>query len=223
MKPLKTIGTARAPDGQELVLQERDGTFVIRVGGRELMSSARHGSEEAMAKAGLEDLRRKDPKVLVGGLGLGYTVRTALDLLGAEAAVVVVELSQAVVDWNRGPLSHLARAPLDDKRVKVEVADLGKYLAKTKERFDAILLDVDNGPSALAHHGNERLYGRAGLSAFCEALRPYGRLVIWSAGPAEGFLKMLKGAGFKAEERQVSAHGPRKQGTQHVLYVGKRL
>ncbi|MGC4114454.1 MAG: hypothetical protein QM765_07555 [Myxococcales bacterium] len=223
MKPWITLAKDRAPDGQELVLQQRDTVFVIRVGGRELMSSARHGSEEAMARAGLADLRREATSVLVGGLGLGYTVRAALDLLPSKASLTVAEMSQAIVDWNRGPLAQLAGSPLSDPRVKVEVADVAKLVSKPRERYDTILLDVDNGPSALANEGNDRLYGRGGLAAFREALRPYGTLVIWSAGPVEGFVKKLKSCGFKAEERLASAQsGAGRKGTQHMLFVARR-
>ncbi|HEY3448969.1 MAG TPA: hypothetical protein VGK67_21590 [Myxococcales bacterium] len=224
MKPWKTLGTDRLPDGQELALQERDGVFVIRLDGRELMSSARHGSEEALARAGLADLRREAATVLVGGLGLGYTLRAALDLLPAKASVVVAEISKAVVEWNRGPLAALAGAPLDDPRVKIEVAEIGKYLAKTRERFDAILTDVDNGPSADPNPTNDRLYTKAGLAAFRDALRPGGMLVIWSAGPAEGFVKRLSQAGFRGDERRVDARAGKevKKGTQHMLFIGRR-
>jgi hypothetical protein len=184
MKPWHTIDTAEAADGKKLVLQERDGVYVIRVGGHELMSSARHESEEALAEVGLENCSGNSPTVLIGGLGLGYTLRAALDRLPPTASVIVVEVSPAVVAWNRGPLAHLAGAPLEDPRATVEVSDVGRFTARTPLRFDSVLLDVDNGPTALSRSSNQQLYAAAGLNAFRRALRPGGRLVVWSAGPA---------------------------------------
>ncbi|MHB8874174.1 MAG: spermine/spermidine synthase domain-containing protein [Myxococcaceae bacterium] len=213
MKPWQTLATAPAADGKELVLQVRDGVYVIRVGGHELMSSARHGSEEALAAAGLEGPLGEAPQVLIGGLGLGYTLRAALDLLPPGAKVVVAEVSSAVVDWNLGPLAHLAAAPLEDPRVSVEVCEIGRFVARTKQRFDAVLLDVDNGPVALARSGNQQLYGAAGLAAFRGVLRPGGVLALWSAGPAPRFLDALRQAGFAAEERRVQ---------RDILFLGVR-
>jgi spermidine synthase len=220
MKPWNTLATEPSPDGKELVLQERDGEYVIRVGGQELMSSASHGSEEAMAEAGLEGLRGEPPSVLIGGLGLGYTLRAALDLLPSRASVVVVEISAPVVAWNRGPLAHLAGAPLSDSRVTVEVAEIGRFLATTRRRFDAILLDVDNGPSALFRAGNQELYRQSGLAAFSGALQPGGALVVWSAGAAPRFVEELRKAGFDAKEQRIAA---RRGGgkAHHVLILGR--
>lgn len=220
MKPWKTLATERSADGEDLVLQERDGTFVLRIGGRELMSSRRHGSEDAMADAARASLAGEQPAVLVGGLGLGYTLRAALDRLPEKARVVVVEMSAAVAAWNRGPLAHLAKDPLADPRVRVEVAELGRFLATSKQRFDAILTDVDNGPAAFSLSDNQALYGRAGLAAFAAALRPGGTLVIWSAGPAPGFVERLSRAGFDAREQRVAAHAGGGK-AHHVLFVGR--
>ncbi|MBI5543593.1 MAG: hypothetical protein HY901_06880 [Deltaproteobacteria bacterium] len=220
MKPWTTLAKEPAPDGRELILQERDGVFAIRVGGCELMSSARHGSEEAMAQAGLEGRPPgTTPAVLIGGLGLGYTLRAALDRLPAHAHVVVAEVSKPIVTWNRGPLARLAGAPLDDPRVQVETTDIGKLLPSQRGRFDAILLDVDNGPSALFQAENQRLYGPAGIAAFRDALVPGGALVVWSAGPEPRFLSSLREAGFDATERRVSARA--RGSAQHVLFVGR--
>jgi spermidine synthase len=221
MKPWITLAREPSPDGKELVLQERDGVYVIRVGGRELMSSARHGSEEAMAQAGLLGLGSPEPpSVLIGGLGLGYTLRAALDRLPAGAGVTVVEISAAVVAWNRGPLAPLAGSPLSDPRVTVELAEVGQFLATTRRRFDAILLDVDNGPSALSCEGNRELYGPAGLAACSRALRPGGALVVWSAGAAPRFVARLREAGFDAHEERVAARSGGGK-ARHVLFVGR--
>lgn len=187
------------------------------------MSSAAHGSEEAMATVGLERLRGGAPRVLIGGLGLGYTVRAALDLLPAGASVVVAEISSAVVLWNRGPLAPLAGAPLEDGRVEVLTEDVGRVARQAaggaSPRFDAILLDVDNGPVALSRSGNQQLYGSAGLSTFRDALVPGGTLVVWSAGPDARFLARLRAHGFAAQQIQVPARVRR--GTRHTLFVAR--
>lgn len=219
MIPWKRLDSARGPDGQEFVLQERNGVYVIRVGGHELMSSAQHGSEEAMAEAGLAALPSAKPRVLIGGLGLGYTLRATLDRLPSTGSVVVAELSEAVVAWNRGPLAKLAGAPLEDPRVCVEVGDVRKRVTGASRRYDAILLDVDNGPEALTRPGNQQLYGTAGLAAFRDALVPGGALVVWSRGPDARFLARLRDAGFDARVEQVAAR--QGSGARHTLFVGR--
>lgn len=218
MKPWKTLERAAGPDGQQLLLQERDGKFVIRIGGQELMSSARHSSEEAMAEVGLP--RRDMRAVLIGGLGMGYTLRATLDRLPADACVVVAELLPAIVEWNRGPLGALANRPLADPRVTVELDDVLRVAAKARDRFDAILLDVDNGPQALTQKANQRLYGASGIEQLRDALRPGGMLVVWSAGPSPSYLDRLSRAGLDAEDRAVPAHG--RGGTRHTLFVARR-
>jgi len=220
MKPWITLGTAPASEAYPVVLQERDGVYVIRVNGRELMSSRRQGSEQAMAEVAFKGLRGPKPSVLVGGLGLGYTLRAALDRLPKNASVVVAEVSPSVVAWNRGPLAPLAGRPLEDARVAVEVVDIGRYLAARPRAFDAILVDVDNGPSDVCRKGNEPLYGRGGLAAFREALAPGGTLVIWAAAGERGFVEQMRRAGFEASEMKSPAHpGSR---THHTLFIGKR-
>lgn len=217
MKPQKTLAQVPGLDGQMLVLQERDGVFVIRSGGRELMSSARHHSEEEMAAVALKRVREPNPVVLIGGLGLGYTVRATLDQLPARGAVVVSEISAAVVEWNRGPLAHLAHSPLDDARVTVDVRDVARVVATSKGRFDAILLDVDNGPSAMSTLSNQQLYEPRGIESLKASLKPGGVLVVWSAGPDAPFLKRLSKAGFDATvQRSAARLGG---GAAHVLFV----
>jgi spermidine synthase len=202
--------------GGELVLQERDGVFVIRSGGRELMSSARQHSEEAMTEV-LTTLRTPAPTVLVGGLGLGYTLRAALDRVPAAGTVVVSEISAAVVEWNRQWLAPLAGAPLEDPRTRVALADVADVLST--ERFDAVLLDVDNGPSALSTPKNQQLYGPGGVAMMRKALKPNGVVVVWSAGPDEGFLKALGRGGFEATaERSVARKG---SSASHVLFTAR--
>jgi spermidine synthase len=220
VKPWITLASARGPDGKELVLQSRDGVYVIRVGGLELMSSAKHGSEAAMAEAGLKRPLGTWPRVLLGGLGLGYTLRATLDRLPTSATVVVAELSEAVVSWNRGLLASLAGAPLTDARVVVEVVDVAKHLQDGPEPYDAILLDVDNGPSALSQKSNQRLYETQMLTCLHGALRPGGALVVWSAGPDARFLERLSKVGFEAGVQDVPAR--RGGGGRHTLFLGRK-
>jgi spermidine synthase len=218
MKAWRVLDKAVAPGGGELVLSERDGTFVIRVDGQELMSSRQHGSEDAMATAAIG---KPGPKsVLIGGLGLGYTLRAVLDRLGTgQGRVTVVELSEAVVRWNHGALAPLAAHPLADPRVTVRVEHVLATLDEQPAAFDAVLLDVDNGPSALSAPGNARIYQTAGLTSVRKALRPGGRVVVWSAGPDAAFLTRLHAAGFEATSRVVPSGpgAPRR----HVLFVGE--
>src|SRR5690242_3366412 len=155
MKPWKVIDRAPAPGRGELVLHQRDAEFAIRVNGRELMSSRQHGSEEKMAEVACVGLGARRPRVLVGGLGLGYTVRATLDRLPPDAEVVVSELVSAVVAWNQGVLGPLAGRPLEDPRVKVETRDVGELLRQAEGHYDAVLLDVDNGPEALTQRSEE--------------------------------------------------------------------
>lgn len=219
MKPWHTLDTATPKDGKPLVLQQRDGVYVIRVGGQELMSSATHGSEQAMAEIGLLGQPVGQRRVLIGGLGLGYTLRAVLDALSPNEAAVVVELSEAVVAWNRGVLAPLAAAPLMDPRVRVELGDIGAFMTRTTERFHAILLDVDNGPVALTHAANGKLYQPTGLAAFRQRLHPGGALVVWSASPDDRFAKSLANAGFRVDIERVPTRPGAK--ARHVLFVGR--
>jgi spermidine synthase len=214
--PWQTLGRARAPDGGELVLYQRGGEFVIRVDGRELMSSRAHGSEEEMARRAC-GAATKD--VLIGGLGLGYTVRAALDVLPAEARLVVAEIVPAVVEWNRGPLAHLAGRPLDDPRASVEVGDVGRVL-RGGHRWDAILLDVDNGPVALTRKANHALYGPTGIATAKAALRRGGVLAVWSAHRDDAFMSRLRRAGFTVEATDVPARGVA-GGPMHTIFLAR--
>jgi spermidine synthase len=212
VKPWKTLGQAPPSEAYPVVLQERDGDYVIRIDGRELMTSRQYGSEKGMARVALTGLTARRPQVLIGGLGLGYTLRAALDLLPSDAKVVIAEVSPSIVQWNRGVLADLANRPLEDPRVSVEVVDIARILASSPGRFHAILLDVDNGPTDLCRKANRGLYTTAGLTAFRKALVPKGILVIWSASGERGFVAQLRLAGFEASERQEPARegGPRR-------------
>jgi spermidine synthase len=211
MKAWLTLDRAVAPDGEELVLQQRGSDFAIRAGGQLLMASGATRSEQALAELACRGLRPA-ARVVVGGLGLGYTLRAALDALGPKAQVTVVELVPAVVRWNRGALGSLAGHPLADPRVEVIEGDVRAAWTEPGA-LDAILLDVDNGPRALTRPGNAALYGLGALREARAALRPGGALAVWSAGAAPDFLVRLKEAGFWA-----TSHGlPR---SQHVVLMG---
>ena len=182
VKPWELLGQTRTPEGEEMTLTRHGSEYVILAGGQALMSSRMHGSEESLAMFACARARTLEtPCCLVGGLGMGFTLRAALDLLPPDATVVVSELVPALVDWNRGPLGALARHPLRDKRVVLEVGDVGAMLWERPGRFDAILLDVDNGPSAFTASSNAELYGDRGLAVARAALKPDGVLGVWSS------------------------------------------
>lgn len=218
MKPWQTIATSKAPDGAELVLARRDEEWVVRADGRVLMSSRQHGSEEALAKVALEHAARRR-RVLVGGLGLGFSLRAVLDRVPVDASVEVVELLPALVEWNRQHLSRLAGRPLDDRRVHVTVADVRHSIRRARVPYDVILLDVDNGPAALAHPANDGLYGEVGLATCLGALADGGVVAVWSAQPDDRFLKRLARAGFEAEAVSTAARGE-EGGPRHVVFLG---
>ena len=201
-------------------LSEHDGEYLILVNGGALMSSRTHGSEEALATLACQHLgATKRPSVLVGGLGMGFTLRATLDLLPPDADVTVAELVPAVVDWNRGPLAPLADHPLSDKRVRVEVANVRLTLDANPGRFDAILLDVDNGPAAFTSSENSALYDDAGVAAAHRALKTGGRLAVWSAGADPMFEKRLRAHGFVTESKKVRARLS-KGGSRHTIFLG---
>jgi spermidine synthase len=223
MIPWELLDSAPVPGEKgELGLYRRGGEFSIRVDGSELMNSRLHGSEEAMAELACARIASHPcPRVLIGGLGMGYTLAAALNRLGAESRVVVAELVPAVVAWNRGGLAELAGHPLDDERVTVREADVAEILREEPRAYDAILLDVDNGPRGLTRKVNDRLYTRKGLEAAFAALRPAGVFALWSAGPARGFAELLRRAGFAVDEKHVRARGPRGGGF-HTIWIAGR-
>jgi spermidine synthase len=220
MKPQHTLGKASTPDGGEIVLYERAGAYFIRVNGRELMSSRVHGSEEDLARLALAKITRNAPRVLVGGLGMGFTLRAVLDEVPRSAKVVVAEILPAVVAWNLSELAHLARFPLEDPRVAVVERDVAEIIAAGSDAFDAVLLDVDNGPAALTVAENMRLYDSAGLTAIRGCLRAGGILGVWSADPDRAFERRLTRAGFQVSTETVSArHGAK--GPKHTIFVAR--
>ena len=226
MNPWKLLGRAQTPGGgAELVLRQRDTEFSIRVDNLELMNSRVYGSEEAMAKLGCQNLSKHPrPRVLIGGLGMGYSVRTALDILGDDAQVVVAELVPAVVEWNRGVLADLAGRPLDDRRVELHVGDVVQLIKTARGEYDAIMIDIDNGAEAIVRKGNDWLYSLPGLTTTYAALRPGGIMAMWSAGPQPAFVRLLRRAGFEVDEVKVRARGGsnRKGGAHHVVWIATR-
>ena len=220
MKPPELLGESVTPDGTDMKLIRRDQEYTILANGKSLMSSRMHGSEEAMATLACRDRPTiEQPYILIGGLGMGFTLRATLDLLPPDAMVVVAELLPVVVEWNRGPLGPLARHPLKDKRVRVDVNDVAATLSSNPGRFDAVLLDVDNGPSAFATSNNSRLYDNQGLATARTALKRGGVLAVWSAQQDRKFEQRLRYAGFRVEVEQVRGR-LKKGGPRHTIFLG---
>lgn len=207
MKPRIKLATTQTPDGGEMTLVQHDRDFTIAVNGQDLMHSRQHESELELARLGCAHLTvRKAATVLVGGLGMGYTLRQALDMVGPTASVVVSELVDAIANWNRTHLGELNDRPLDDPRVTLKMGDIVKLISKSKKSFDAILLDVDNGPSAFTASGNSRLYCPDGITACRDALRERGCLAIWSSEPSKDFERMVMRCGLHIRRYRVPAY-----------------
>ena len=220
MIPWVQIDSAEIPGGGQLRLKRRGAEFSIMLGTNELMNSRLSGSEQALARLAVDRLGpRPRPSVLIGGLGMGFTLRAALAMLG-DAQVTVAELVPAVVAWARGPMAEIFAGSLDDRRVSVAETDVGLLIRSATAGYDAILLDVDNGPEGLSREANDALYDTAGLAAAHRALRPGGVLSVWSSGPDEGFTRRLRRAGFAVEEHKVRATG--KRGARHVIWVAAK-
>lgn len=217
MKPRELLGSARVPGGDDLRLFRRDGDFMIVLGGNELMSSRLSGSEEALAVMACARLRGRAPHLLIGGYGMGFTLRAALAALGPDARVTVAELVPEIIEWARGPMAALTAGCLDDPRVELVAGDVAEAIASARARFDAILLDVDNGPDGLTRAANDQIYSLKGLASAKAALKPGGIVAIWSAAPDAAFSRRLKHAGFKVEEVPVRARGAGK-GARHVIW-----
>ena len=215
-----TLGQACTLDGSDMRLMVRDSEYVMSVNGDTLMSSRTHGSEEALARLACQRVRAKErPRVLVGGLGMGFTLRAALDQLPPDAVVTVAELLPAVVEWNRGPLASLAGHPLNDRRVRVKGEDVGFTIRANTGQFDAIVLDVDNGPAAFTAPANHGLYDNAGVAAAYAALRTGGALAVWSAWDDRKFEQRLRFHGFVTQVDRVRAR-LKKGGRWHTVFLG---
>lgn len=222
MLPWIKLDTATVPGGGELRLMRRGAEFSIMAGTTELMNSRLSGSERALATLACGRIAgRAGARVLIGGLGMGFTLRAALGALPADAGIVVAELVPAVVAWARGPLAEVLGGSLDDSRVVVRVEDVSRAIGDGAGAYDAILLDVDNGPEGLSRSDNDRLYSAVGLRAARLALRPGGVLAVWSSGPDAGFTRRLGSAGFAVEEVKVRATGG-KRGARHVIWLATK-
>lgn len=216
------VDTADIPGGGYLMLLRWRDTFSIEFGAEELMGSCVRHSEEALATLACQRLKNPDASVLIGGLGMGFTLGAALAALPAGASVVVAELVPKVVAWARGPLAHIFGNSLSDPRLSLEIVDVHDVIDREHARFDAILLDVDNGPDGLIQLANDRLYCNWGLRAAHAALRPGGILAIWSAYADDAFAGRLKAAGFAVDEVTMPAND-RDDPEKHVIWFGSRL
>lgn len=223
MLPWIQLDVAKVPgDSAELRLKQRGQEFSIMLGANELMNSRLSGSEEQLAVLAEERIRhQKKPVVLIGGLGMGFTLRAALAVMPPEAEIIVAELVPEVVAWARGPMAEVFKGSLDDPRVAIHVGDVGALIKGSKGRFDAILLDVDNGPDGLTRTSNDSLYDHAGLRAAQAALRPKGVLGVWSSGPDDRFTRRLKECGYTAEALSVRA-STKRSGARHVIWMAVR-
>jgi spermidine synthase len=222
VKPLELLGQALSRDGTVLKLIRRSDEYIILANGKPLMSSLMHGSEEALATFACRKARRlQQPSVLIGGLGMGFTLRATLDLLPPDASVVVAELVPAVVEWNRGPLGPLAGQPLEDTRVRVEIEDVAVTLDSCAGQFDAVLLDVDNGPAALTAPSNDGLYDDRGIAAAFAALKTDGVLAVWSCREDRKFQQRLSHGGFAVEVERVRGR-LKKGGPRHTIFLGHK-
>jgi spermidine synthase len=221
LKKWTTLDRALTPDGKTISLHEHDGSYAIRVDGIPLMSTRQHTSEEKLAELACAHVRGiRRARVLIGGLGFGFTLRAALGPVASDATVVVAEMLGAVIAWNRNPAFPLASDALADPRVTVMQQDVVEVIREARESFDSIILDVDNGPAALSAEGNGRLYDSAGLHDARAALRAAGCLAIWSVAPDPAFEKLMAQSGFTVEARRSRSHGS--SGRWHTLLLGRK-
>jgi len=222
MIPWVRLDAVQSDDGPELRLMQRGAEFSIMLGSNELMNSRLSGSEEALARLAAERLAdRPAARMLIGGLGMGFTLRAALASLGQGARITVAELVPEVIAWARGPMAQVFGGCLDDPRVSLFAGDVGKLIGQTAGQWDAILLDVDNGPEGLTRTGNDALYSAAGLAAAFRALTPGGVFSVWSSAPDPAFTRRLRQAGFETSEVPVRA-STRKKGARHMIWVAVR-
>lgn len=220
MKKWTKLDEALTPDGKSLSLHEHDGEYLIRVDGVPLMSTRQHASEERLAELACAHLRgAAHARVLIGGLGFGFTLQAVLGALAGSAGVIVAELLGPVIAWNRNPAYRLAAEWMADPRVTVVQQDVVETIRGARGSFHSIILDVDNGPAALSTQGNASLYHTAGLKNARVALRPGGCLAVWSVAPDAAFEKMMAQAGFAVQAHQVRSRGA--SGRRHTLFLGR--
>jgi spermidine synthase len=222
MIPWNRLDAAKLDDGVELRLMQRGSEFSIMLGSNELMNSRLSGSEEALADLAAAKLEgRAGPRVLIGGLGMGFTLRAALKGFGADARVTVAELVPEVIAWARAPMAELFDGCLDDSRVKLHQGDVGELIRSSNGAWDAILLDVDNGPDGLTRQGNDALYSAQGLAAANRALSSGGVLLVWSSAPDPAFTRRSRQAGFTVAEVPTRA-STRKRGARHMIWLASK-
>ena len=222
MIPWSKIATAKVPGGGQLRLLQRGTEFSIKLDNNELMNSRLSATEQALATIGCDKIRTlPQPKILIGGLGMGFTLRAALIVLGQQAQIIVAELVPAVVAWARGPMASLFGNSLTDPRVRIRETDVGDLIRAARSDYDAILLDVDNGPEGMTRQANDRLYDLDGLAAAYMALRPGGVLSVWSSAPDAAFTARLRKTGFDVVENPVRAKGPQ-GGARHFIWTATR-
>ncbi|MCK5686772.1 hypothetical protein KAJ27_21725 [bacterium] len=223
MKITKKLAKVTTPDGGDMELFQHEMNFYIKINGQILMDSRAHESEFELARLGCVNLNQdENTKILIGGLGLGYTARQCLDMVGPKAEVIVCELMEAVIDWNHNFVGVLADYPLNDQRASTHQGDIVEFLSNTQEEFDAILLDVDNGPEAMTDSGNSRLYDCDGIFMCMDALKANGRLAVWSTDSSKYYEKDLINAGFSVR-RYLSPSTNHKQACKHVIYVASQM
>jgi spermidine synthase len=222
MIPWERLDAVTLEDGVALRLMRRGSEFSIMLGTNELMNSRLSGSEEALADLAAAKLAgRPEPRMLIGGLGMGFTLRAALKVLGEGARVTVAELVPQVIDWARGPMAALFDGCMDDPRVTLHQGDVGELIRARTGGWDAILLDVDNGPDGLTRQGNDALYSAGGLAAAHRALAPGGVFSVWSSAPDPAFTRRLRQAGFEVEEKPIRA-STKKRGARHMIWLAVR-
>ncbi|MEZ5693908.1 MAG: spermidine synthase [Altererythrobacter sp.] len=225
MLPRETIATAQIPQGDELTLVSHGRDFIIMLGRDELMGTRMQFSEEQLARLTIERLQAAKPRILIGGYGMGFTFRSALEHAPEQAEVVVAEVVPEILEWAKGPLAHLTGDCLEDPRGEVVLADVAALIDDavdgTTPGYDAILLDVDNGPDGIVREGNERLYTRTGIGRARDALKPGGVLAIWSAAPDHKFTGRLKDAGLEVDVQTVRAR-PNNKGPHHTIWFARR-
>jgi spermidine synthase len=219
------LASAQIADGELLELYTHAGHFMIVMGRNELMSSRMRFSEEQLAELTIDRLGKDNPRVLIGGYGMGFTYRAAAARLGDKAQIVIAEISEAIVEWAKGPMVGLTGESLSDPRLGLKICDVAALIDDandgTCEKFDAILLDVDNGPDGIVRDANNRIYSRTGLAKARDALKPGGVLAVWSAGPDPAFRKRLNDTGLAVTEWNVRSR-PNNKGAHHIIWFGQK-